>query len=52
MVMLGAMIHVTGMLRRETIEQVLAEDLGKKKPALLDANIKALQAGWDAAPKE
>lgn len=52
MVMLGAVMAVSGMLRRETIEAVLTEDMGAKKAALLETNIKALRAGWEAASKE
>lgn len=52
MIMLGAVLASTGMLRRETIEDVLTEDLGKKKPALLELNINAFRAGWEAASKE
>ncbi len=48
MVMLGAIIAKTGLLKRETIEAVLTETLGKKKPALLEMNIKAFNAGFDA----
>lgn len=50
MVMLGAVIKHTGMLKKETVESTIAEALGSK-PALLDMNIKAFQAGYDAVVK-
>ncbi len=51
-VMLGAIIAKTGLLKRETILAVLEETLGKKKPALLEMNINAFNAGYDAMKKE
>ncbi len=52
MVMLGAIIAKTKILKRETIESVLQETIGKKKPALLELNIKAFNAGFAAMEKE
>lgn len=52
MVMLGAVLAETGLLKLETIEEVLRETLGAKKPKLVDLNIDALHAGYDAAKKE
>lgn len=51
MIMLGAIIEKTGMLKMETIEAVLTEMMGKKKPALLEMNLKAFHAGCEAAQK-
>ena len=52
MVMLGAVIAGTGMLKLETIEEVLKETLGAKKPQLVELNIKALRTGYAAVEKE
>lgn len=52
MVMLGAVIAKTKMLKKETIIEVLQETIGKKKPALLEVNIKAFNVGYDAIMKE
>ena len=51
MVMLGAVIAKTKLLKRETIMAVLEETMGKKKPELLEFNIKAFNAGYEAAGK-
>lgn len=51
MVMLGALIAKTELLQRETIMSVLEETMGKKKPELLELNIKAFNAGYEAAGK-
>ncbi|MGE4291988.1 MAG: 2-oxoacid:acceptor oxidoreductase family protein [Desulfovibrio sp.] len=51
MVMLGAVLGGTGLLKPETIEEVVREILGKKKPKLVELNIEALRAGY-AAVKE
>ena len=51
MVMLGAVLARTGLLKLETVEQVLTETMGAKKPALLEMNIKALHAGYEAGLK-
>ncbi|MDD4731688.1 MAG: 2-oxoacid:acceptor oxidoreductase family protein [Desulfovibrio sp.] len=44
-VMLGAALAATNMLEFETVEQVLRETLGAKKPALLEMNLNALERG-------
>ncbi|MDO5536349.1 MAG: 2-oxoacid:acceptor oxidoreductase family protein [Desulfovibrionaceae bacterium] len=49
MVMLGAVIARTGMLKRDTITSVLEDTMGKKKPELLELNLKAFNAGYEAA---
>ncbi len=51
MVMLGAVLARTGLLKLETVEQVLTETMGAKKPALLEMNIKALHTGYEAGLK-
>ena len=51
MVMLGAVIAKTKLLKRETIMAVLEETMGRKKPELLEFNIKAFNAGYEAAGK-
>lgn len=45
MVMLGAVIAKTKILKLETIESVLEKNLGKKKPELLELNLRAFQIG-------
>lgn len=52
MVMLGAVLKVTGLLKMETVEAVLTESMGVKKAAALEMNIKALHAGYEAMGKE
>lgn len=51
MVMLGAFLAETAVLTRETMEAVLEETIGAKKPALLEMNIKALAEGYKAMGK-
>lgn len=48
MVMLGAVIARTGLLGRGTIEAVLEETMGRKKPELLEMNLRAFNAGYEA----
>lgn len=50
-VMLGAVIEKTGMLRKETVEDVITDLMKAKKPALVDLNIRAFRAGYAAAQK-
>ena len=45
MVSLGVLIGKTGIVKFETVESDLKEILGKKNPALLDANLKAIARG-------
>lgn len=52
MVMLGAVLAGTGLLKLETVEEVVRETMGKKKPQLLELNINALRAGYAAMNKE
>jgi len=44
-VILGAFIKHTGLLKMESVEQGLRELFGAKKPELVELNIKALHAG-------
>lgn len=52
MVMLGAVLAKTGLLKLETVEEVVRETLGAKKPKLVDLNIDALRTGFAAVEKE
>lgn len=52
MVMLGAMLAGTGILKLETIEEVVNEVFGAKKPKLVGLNVEALRAGYAAMNKE
>lgn len=52
MVMLGAVLAETEILNLQTIEEVVQETFGAKKPKLVDLNITALQTGYAAAKKE
>lgn len=44
-VMLGAVLEATKVLTFETVEEVLRELMGVKKPVLLEMNLKALEKG-------
>lgn len=48
MVMLGAVVKKTGMLKKEPVEHVIEKLLGAKKPQLVEPNLKAFRAGYDA----
>ncbi|WP_319761139.1 2-oxoacid:acceptor oxidoreductase family protein [Maridesulfovibrio sp.] len=48
MVMLGAVLAGTEMLKLETAEEVIRETFGAKKPKLVDLNIEALRTGFAA----
>ncbi|WP_319468703.1 2-oxoacid:acceptor oxidoreductase family protein [uncultured Pseudodesulfovibrio sp.] len=52
MVMLGAVIAGTGILKMETVEEVINDFLGAKKPKLVGLNIDALRTGYAAVKKE
>ncbi|WFS63115.1 2-oxoacid:acceptor oxidoreductase family protein [Pseudodesulfovibrio thermohalotolerans] len=52
MVMLGGVLAGTGLLKLETVEEVVRETMGSKKPQLVDLNINALRTGYDAVKKE
>ncbi|WP_291498373.1 2-oxoacid:acceptor oxidoreductase family protein [Desulfocurvus sp.] len=52
MVMLGAVLAGTGLLRLEVAEEVVRESLGAKKPQLVELNVNALRAGFAAMEKE
>lgn len=51
-IMLGAVIKATGMLSSKSVTAALEDSMGKKKAALLDVNITALNKGIEAASKE
>ncbi len=51
-IMLGAVIRATGMLSVDAVAATLTDTLGKKKAALLQVNLSALQKGIGAAEKE
>ncbi len=51
-IMLGAVIKATGMLSVDSLTAVLSDTLGKKKAALLEVNISALNKGIEAVGKE
>ena len=51
-IMLGAVVEATGMLRPESVKAALEDSMGKKKAALLEVNINALNKGIEAAQKE
>lgn len=52
MVMLGAVLAGTGLLKLETVEEVVRETIGNKKPQLVELNIEALRNGYSAMKKE
>ncbi|MCK4654806.1 MAG: 2-oxoacid:acceptor oxidoreductase family protein [Candidatus Cloacimonetes bacterium] len=51
MVSLGVIIGKTGLVKFETVEKDLREILGKKNPALLEANLKAINKGMEIGKK-
>jgi 2-oxoglutarate ferredoxin oxidoreductase subunit gamma len=51
-IMLGAVMKITGMLKTDSVVEALTDTLGKKKAALLEINIVALSKGVEAAMKE
>lgn len=51
MVSLGVIIGKTGIVKFETVEKDLKEILGKKNPALLEANLKAIAKGIEIGKK-
>lgn len=51
-IMLGAVIKTTGMLSSDSVTAALTDTLGKKKAALLEVNLNALNKGIGAAEKE
>jgi len=51
-IMLGAVVKATGMLSSGSVAAALTDTLGKKKAALLEVNISALNKGIEAAEKE
>ena len=51
-IMLGAVVKTTGMLSEEAMTSALSDLMGKKKSALLEANLAALNKGIEVAKKE
>ena len=51
-IMLGMVIKATGMLSAKSVTAALEDSMGKKKAALLEVNITALNKGIEAAEKE
>ena len=45
LVALGAAVAGTGFLKTETVEKVLTESIGHKKPQLLESNLASFRAG-------
>ncbi|MDR2387771.1 MAG: 2-oxoacid:acceptor oxidoreductase family protein [Deltaproteobacteria bacterium] len=45
LVLLGAAVAATKILKIETVEEVLRETIGHKKPALLESNLASFRAG-------
>ena len=48
MILLGALIHVTGCVKEDGLEAALKKVIPAKKANLLESNLKAMQAGRDA----
>ncbi len=48
MVMLGAVLARTQLVKLDTVEQIMAETMTGKKASLLPLNLKALRAGYQA----
>ena len=51
MVSLGVVIGKTVLVQYKTVEKSLRETLGKKNPALLEANLKAIKKGMEIGKK-
>lgn len=51
-IMMGAVIKATGMLTADSVSAALTDTLGKKKAALLEVNLAALNKGIAAVEKE
>lgn len=49
MVMLGALAKASGFIPLETVETLCRDTIGKKYPNLIDANLKGVRQGYDAA---
>ncbi len=52
MIMLGAVIKVTGLFTPEQIENAIKEVLPPKRAHLLDVNMKAVNIGWESVAAE
>lgn len=52
MVMLGAAAGATGFIPIESVRALVSETLGKKYPAMLENNLRGLQAGFDQLRQE
>ena len=51
MILLGAIVAKTGCVKPATVEDALRHTISARKAALLDANLKAVDAGMDFAAK-
>lgn len=49
MVMLGAMARAAGFIPLEAVQSLARDTIGKKYPALLEANLDGVQRGWQEA---
>ena len=49
MVMLGAIARASGFIPLETVEQLCQNTIGKKYPALIDANLNGVRRGYEQA---
>ena len=50
MIMLGAFLRVTNLVKRETVLEIIQETFGKKKPQVLERNEQALSKGYHFLP--
>lgn len=48
MVMLGALVKIAGFIPLETAEALCRDTIGKKYPALIDANLEGLRQGYQS----
>lgn len=51
MVMLGALAKASGFIPLEAVQSICRETLGKKYPALLEANLNGIKKGYDSVEK-
>lgn len=52
MVMLGAIVKATAFIAPEAAKALIRDTLGKKYPAMLEANLKGFAAGYNALQRE
>lgn len=52
MVMLGAIAGASGFIELDAVKAIVSDTLGKKYPALLDANLRGLEMGYNGIERQ